>query len=243
MSSTVTAYRSEHVHEDQLDLEALSWTVGPTLTYEPVTVDPAFTLTEVRLAHYRYLTILRLENDVTWQVTKTTSLSVSAGIEDQHYNSLNVSQTADERRGRQIDAKLGVSHLIDPTLRLGGHFRYYDKNARRPFNAYHRYEFAAEGTMLLTGGRFLIASYTHQRDSYQAPDTFTSNDTRHEWTARARLLFGFPVSNLFAGDFATALTGLTATASVERVHAVSNLQDYTYRNNVFTLGLSRKWNF
>ncbi|MGB0629182.1 MAG: tetratricopeptide repeat protein [Alphaproteobacteria bacterium] len=243
LGSTITAYRSEHRRETQLDLEALSWDVGPTLTFEPVNIDPAFTLTEVRLAHQRYLTILRLETETAWQATKKTSLSATTGYEYQHFNSLSVSLTAAERRGRQIDGKIGVAHLLDPTIRLGGHFRYHDKNADRNYHSYHRYEMTAEGTFLLSGGRFLILSYTHQRDIYKEPDTFTSNETRSEWNGRARVLFGFPISNLFEGDWAAALSGLTATMSVERLHAVSNIRDYTYRNNIFAVGLSRKWNF
>lgn len=243
LGSTITAYRSEHLRETEVDLEALSWEIGPTLTFEPVTFDPSFTLTEVRLAHQRYLSIFRLANETSWQVTKRTTLSAAAGYEYQHFNSLSVSQTAAERRGRQVDGKLGIAHLVNPKIRLGGHFRYYDKDADRNYYSYHRYEFAAEGTFLLSGGRFVIVGYTHQRDTYKEPDTFTSNETRAEWNGRGRVLFGFPVSNLFDGDWATALSGLTATMSVERVHSVSNLRDYTYRNNIFAVGMSRKWNF
>ena len=243
LGSTVTAYRSEHRRETQLDLEALSWEIGPTLTYEPVIVDPSFTLTEVRLAHQRYLSIFRLENETAWQVTKKTTLTATAGYEYQHFNSLSVSQTAAERRGRQIDGKLGIAHLLNPKIRLGGHFRYYDKDVDRNYYSHHRYEIAAEGTFLLSGGRFLIVGYTHQRDTYKEPDPFTSDETRSEWNGRGRILFGFPVSNLFEGDWAKAASGLTATMSVERVHAVSNLPDYTYRNNIFAVSLSRKWDF
>lgn len=240
--STVTAYRSEHVHEDQLELEALTWSVGPTLAYEPVTLDPQFSVTKVKLAHQRYLTVIRMENGASWQVTKKTALTALAGWEYQHFNSLHVSLTADERQGRQLDMKFGATHLLHPTIRIGAHVRYYDKNAQRNFNAYHRYEAGAEATVLLTGGRFLIASYTHLRDSYKQADPFAGSDSRNDWSGRARLLFGFPVSNLF-GDLPDFLDGLTVTTSVERFHSVSNLPDYTYRNTTLTAAISRRWSF
>jgi len=243
LGSTITAYRSRHAHEKTLDLAALSWDIGPTLTFEPITLSPAFTLSKVRLAHQRYLTIFRLENETAWQATKKTTVSATAGYEYQHFNSLDVSLTANERRGRQIDGKLGIAHFLDPKIRLGAHFRYYDKDADRNFNSHHRYEIAAEGTFLMSRGRFLIVGYTHQRDTYKEPDTFSSPETRSEWNGRGRILFGFPVSNLFAGEWASVLTGLTATMSVERVHSVSNIRGYTYRNNIFVAGISRKWNF
>lgn len=237
--STVTAYRSEHTFEDQLELKALTWLVGPTLSYEPVTLDPQFSITKVRLAHKRYLTLYRLENGVSWQVTKKTALKALGGWEYQHFNSLPVAQTAAERQGRQLDMKLGATHLLDPTIRVGAHVRYYDKNAQRNFNSYHRYEAGAEATVLLTGGRFLIASYTHQRDSYKEADPFAGSRSRSEWNGRARLLFGFPLTNLF-GELPDLLDGLTATASIERFHSVSNLPDYTYRNTTVSAAITRR---
>lgn len=240
--STVTAYRSQQTYEDQLQLQALTWNVGPTLTYEPVTLDPQFSLTKVRLAHQRYLMVYRLENGVSWQVTKKTALTALAGWEYQHFNSLHVSLTADERQGRQLDMKFGATHLLDPTIRIGAHLRYYDKNAQRNFNAYHRYEAAAEATILLSGGRFLIASYTHQRDSYKQADPFVGSTNRDDWSGRARLLFGFPAANLF-GELPEFLEGLTVTTSVERFHSVSSLPDYTYRNTTVTAAVTRRWSF
>jgi hypothetical protein len=120
LHSTVTAYRSAHTNEDQLELQAVTWNVGPTLTYEPVTIDPQFSVTKVRLARQRYLTVYRLENGASWQVTKKTALTALAGWEFQHFNSLHVSLTAAERQGRQLDMKLGVTHLLEPTVRIGG---------------------------------------------------------------------------------------------------------------------------
>ena len=242
LHSSITAYRSEHTHEDQLELKALTWNVGPTLSYAPVTLDPQFTVTKVRLAHKRYLTVYRLENGVSWQVTKKTALKMLGGWEYQHFNSLPVSQTAAERQGRQLDIKAGATHLIHPMIRIGAHVRYYDKNAQRNFNSYHRYEAAAEATVLLTGGRFLIASYTHQRDSYKEADPFVGSTSRSEWNGRARLLFGFPLSNLF-DDLPDLLDGLTITSSVTRFHSVSNLPDYTYRNTTITAAVTRRWSF
>ena len=70
-----------------------------------------------------------------------------------------------------------------------------------------------------------------------------SGATRRDWSVRTRVLFGLPLANLFDEDIAGVLGGITMTASAERYHQVSNLPDYTYRNNTFTLGLSRKWTF
>lgn len=97
--------------------------------------------------------------------------------------------------------------------------------------------------MLLSGGRFVIATLTLQKDSYKAPDTFISADTRRDYTGRARILFGFPLMNVFEPTWAKVLDGVTATLSVERFHSTSNLPDYTYRNTAIAAGLSRKWTF
>lgn len=243
VNGAVTAYRSEHLHEDQLDLEVGAAELGASLAYEPVTIKPTFSLSKIRLAHFRYLTIARAEAETLYQASKKTVLSATAGIEDQHYNSVPVSTTANEREGRQIDGLLGAKYLIDPTIQVGGHIGYYDKNAKRPYNAYHRYEYQAESTILLTGGRFLLATVTYQKDSYKAPDTFTSDDTRDDWSVRGKLTFGFPVSNLFEREVADFLAGLTATVSIERFHAASNIPDYQYRNTSISAGLSRRWVF
>lgn len=243
VSGAITAYRTEHLHEDQLDLEVGAVEAAMALTYEPVTLTPRLSASKIRLAHQRYLTLTRGELEALYQVTKKTELSATAGGEDHHYNSLNVSSTANEKEGRQIDFELGASHLIEPTVKIGGHVRVYDKNAKRPFNTYHRYEVGAESTVLLTGGRFVIATLTLQKDSYKAPDTFTSSDTRNDTTMRARILFGFPLSNLFGPDYASLVDGITATLSAERFRSGSNIPDYDYRNTTMALGLSRKWTF
>lgn len=243
INGAVTAYRSEHLHEDQLDLEVGAVEAGASLAYEPVTFNPKLSLSKVRLAHFRYLTIARAETETLYQASKKTILSANVGIEDQHFNSVPVSTTANEREGRQIDGKLGGKYLIDPTIQIGGYVGFYDKNAKEPYNAYHRYEYQAESTVLLTGGRFLLGTVTYQKDSYKAPDTFTSDDTRNDWSVRAKLTFGFPVSNLFDKEIANFLTGLTATVSVERFHAASNIPDYEYRNTSISAGFSRRWVF
>jgi hypothetical protein len=96
--------------------------------------------------------------------------------------------------------------------------------------------------VLLTGGRFLIASYTHHQDTYKQADPFAGSANRDDWSGRARLLFGFPAANLF-GDLPELLDGLTVTTSVERFHSVSNLPDYTYRNVTVTAAVTRRWSF
>ena len=73
-------------------------------------------------------------------------------------------------------------------------------------------------------------------------DPFVGSQSRSDWSGRGRLLFGFPVANLF-GDTTSLFDGLTATFSAERFHSVSNLPDYTYRNTTFAAGLSRRWSF
>ncbi len=105
----VSAYRAEHLHEDQLDLEAATGQAGLSLAYEPVTVEPKISYSKIRLAHQRYLTIARFETLATWQVTKMSALFVGAGVEDQHYNGLHVSTSAGDRRGGQTDLRLGGS--------------------------------------------------------------------------------------------------------------------------------------
>lgn len=243
LKAGVSGYRAEHLHEDQLDLEAVSADAGLSMAYEPFTVEPRFSVTDVRLAHQRYLTIARLENLATWQVDKKADLFAGLGWEDQHYNSVHVATSAWEREGRQIDGRIGGHYLVEPTLRIGGYARLYDKNAKKPYNAYHRAEAGAEATMLLSGGSFLIASVVYQRDSYQAPDPFVSAATRNDWSLRSRLLYGFPIANLFDDRVAGWFEGITATVAVERYNQVSTIRDYTYRNTSVSANLTRKWTF
>ncbi len=138
LNGAVTAYKTEHLHEDQLDLEVAGLEVGAELTYEPVIVAPTLSYSKVRLAHQRYLSIARAEAETSYQVTKKTLLNATLGWEDQHFNSLNVSTTAFEKEGRQFDIEIGASYLPEPVLRLRVHAKVYDKNAKTPFNTYHR---------------------------------------------------------------------------------------------------------
>ena len=241
--ASVSAYRSEHVHEDQLDLEAGTGQGGLSLAYEPVTVEPKLSVSKIRLAHQRYLTITRAETLATYQATKTSSLYAGVGLEDQHYNGLHVSTSAGGRTGRQKDLRIGGNTLAEPTLKLGAHVRFYDKDAREKHYAYFRSEAGANATKVLSGGMFVIGSLVYQNDRYDRNEAFVSALTRRDWSVRARLLVGFPLSNLFDESVAGLLDGVTATASAERYMQVSNLPDYTYRNNTFTLGLTRKWSF
>ncbi|TBR26303.1 DUF2860 domain-containing protein [bacterium] len=233
-----TYYRAEQTNLNTLDLQAYSFSVGPSLRLGRTVVSPAAVFDHIRLSEETYLRTRGARVKAERRVNKTLTLNASlAAVFNEHIRTSDV-PTAVERTGNETTLTGGAQLTFSPTQRVNLSAGYQQRDARKMYNAYDRHSFGLTHSWLLGKGRFLLSGLNLDVDRYRAPDLAIANQERADDKARLSLTFGQPLSPL-----GKLFEPFLFTASYEYLQVNSNILNYAYTNNKVSGMLTYRWDY
>lgn len=236
LGADLTYYRAEQTGLDTLDLQAFSFSAGPSLRFGRTTVSPAAVFDHVRLSEETYLRTRGARVRVERRLDRRLTLTGSFATQFNDHIRTTVVPTAQERTGGEATVRGGAQVTLSPTHRLGLEAGYQQRDARQMYNAYDRVIVSLTHSWLLGKGRFLLSGLNVDRDRYRAPDLAIANQHRADDRVRASLTFGQPLSPL-----GRLFEPFLLTASYEYLHVNSNILNYAYSNNKVSGLLTYRW--
>jgi hypothetical protein len=183
---------------------------------------------------------------------KKVDLFAEGSLTRQDFTDITENLTAHERRGNQLEGTAGLLFRPMPSTSLSAAYTYLDKDAKEEYKAYTGKAVEFAHTWLLGKGQFLLNTLVLQRDDYEGPESALAARVRRDKILRVRTTYGAPLG-FFIDEPARLLTGKTIlprllrgivlSASFEYLRSHSNLTNYTYRNEKFSVMLSQRWEF
>ncbi len=242
---SLTYYHAQQAQLGRLDIRSSTLEAGGNIDLTPTTITPVYYERFLRLARQNYMHARGARLRATEQLVQGWSAYTEFQGEDQKYRNISSDQSARLRQGPQWEGAFGTDYVLSPTMRINLEMRYLVKEAREKFNMYTQKQWSASHIWLLGDGMFLLSSFTHQRDTYDDPDTLISVTTRRDETYRGRITYGLPLT-YFTGEgsfLGQVLEGFNLTASFEYYRSGSNLTNYTYDSKKYAIAISKRWDF
>ena len=173
-------------------------------------------------------------------------IDVSSGVRIERQNYLPVTEalTVVQRNGVERSVTLDVAYGLTPSMRLAAGIAYANRHAEEKINAYERLSMRTAHTWLVGKGQFVINSLEVGFENYDEVDTAIVGRRRRDKTLRYRVTYGAPVTFLLIGKILPKpFRDVTVTVTYEYFRSLSNITNFTYRNNKFQVLLLKKWAF
>ena len=121
---------------------------------------------------------------------------------------------------------------------------YADKMAEEEYNSFERLVFQTSHTWLIGKGVFAVNSLELGKDFYSEVDNAIAGRLRKDRTLRYRVTVGAPLTTLLIGKIMPRFfQDMTFSLSYEYFRSLSNITNYTYKNNKGQLLLSKTIEF
>ncbi len=230
---------------DSLDLQSFQYEMGATYKGKWFNVTPLFTASHLFLLSDNFL---RTQGG-TVLIDKTLfnnrlNLHSYNHLEYQDYLNVKAYQTAIERRGNEFTMINGATFALTPTMSITQDIGYVHKEAKSTYNGYDRIFLETSHNWLWPKGQFLINSFTPGFDRYLSDDYAIAARLRRDQTFRYRVTYGAPLSFFFMDKFLPEpVKDVTMTFTYEYYRDLSNITNYTYRNNKFQFLWTKRWEF
>ena len=162
----------------------------------------------------------------------------------QEYLDITENLAAHEREGDRMDATVGFQYALFNPLRFSAKYTRSDKNAKEEYNASTSNVFGLGATVLPGKGQFLSTLLDFGFDRYEAPDFAIASRHRRDKNLQVRLTYGAPLKFFFLSKNPIHfLDNIMLTVVYEYDRSLSNLTNYTYKNNKFQTMMSKKVEF
>ena len=163
------------------------------------------------------------------------------------YNNTRNLPFAREQSGQYHELTVGGRRALDNRTLVHGALSLNSVDAIN-FESYESYELAVDFTRILPADTFLTGSVTIEKQFYQGPDPFITQQTRHDLDTTFNLTYGIPVANLtehLGESFVSPpfLEDVVLTVSAEYQNSNSNIPNFDYDNFRGQFLLNRRWDF
>lgn len=239
-----TYFNQDQTAIDNLDLQSFGYDLGANLKSEWLNVTPKFYASHLYLSREQYLRTQGGSIALNKTLWKRLGLNSTFRIERQSFTGVTESPLAKQRNGRYLELENGFSYALRRDMRVGSSIVYANKSAEEDVNAYERLQLKFSHTWLWPKGQFVLNSVTLGRDSYDEPDRIIAGRRRYDKNLRYRATYGASLETLLIGKILPRpMKDINFTFTYEYFRSLSNLTNYTYRNNKFQLMLSKKIEF
>ena len=239
-----TYFLQEQTQVDSLDIQAFQYEVGGTYKTRYLNFRPSFFASNMFLSRESFLRTQGGNLEIESQITNKFRTFANVRIERQDYLSISENTTSPERKGPRFEYKFGASYLLLPSMKWTSSIAYVNKNAEEDYNAYEGMVLSNTHMWLLGKGQFLINSLNVQFDYYNEPEVAIAGRFRKDKILRYRVTYGAPLETLLIGKILPRpFKDVTFTFSYEYYRDLSNITNYTYRNNKYQCLLTKKWEF
>jgi thioredoxin-like negative regulator of GroEL len=244
---TVNYFLGEQSDTDDLDLQSVSFRTGGVYKGGNFKLTPAIFMSHMTLSRETFLRTQGLELRGSRPLSKRLSSFAFASWAREDYSGVTESSAAFQRKGDRSLLGGGGRYQLTPTMQIGGRGTYTKKNVAEsfPFHAYTGYGVSGHHTWLLGKGQFLVNNLSWNKNFYKEPDFAISSRTRRDKQVRYRLTYGAPLT-FFLGhikELAPWIKETTATFTFERFRALSNVDNYGYKNTKFGAMLTKRVEF
>ncbi len=185
----------------------------------------------------------RIQAAYPWN--RKTSLFTFVQMEAQNYKPLREVPTLNLRTGPEYRLGVGLSHILTPTLILGGSAISVRKDATGFFNDYTGIQLAGRVTWILPKGMFVNGLVSWEYDTYDEADPLFSSRRRKDHLVRANVTFGIPLTLLIPklASRSKLLRKSLLTILGEAYRAFSNVRIFAYTNFRIGAGFTFRFDF
>ena len=244
LTGAATYFRGDQVHLSELDLQAGALEFGGVYDSSPVSIIPNLFARRIMLANKYYGSSKGANLRVEHQWDAATQLYTFIEDDFQKYQSIAESRSSPERDGPQYTWGNGVSYALNPAMRISVELDAIRKKAARNYDSYDGAQLQLSHTWVFGDGMFLLTSVSGEQDLYDENDPLVSGMRRRDRLGKLRMTLGAPLGVLFDGEHMPAiLKDVTLSLTSEAVRALSNLENYNYKDRRASIGISKRWEF
>lgn len=245
-------YLAEQTIVDSLDISSYSGQIGPAFKNRFVNVTPTYYFSHTLLSRETFLRVSGGALNLERILFKKYKPFAVIRLEHQDFQSIAENPSGHERRGNQLQAVLGTSYRINRNMSVSIGYTLTDKDAKEEYKAYMGHAVNLAHFWILPKGQFLTNSVNLSRDNYEAPQLTLSGMNRRDKTIRTRTAYGAPLSFYFdepsqwlrgKDTLPGFMKNFILSFTYEYTRELSNLTNYTYGNNKFSVMVSKRLEF
>ncbi len=255
---SATYFHNEQMQIDPQDIQSGSASVALKLNYEPFTMTPKITYTNLQLSrehfHSSWGAEVRFDRRNFLPNYGGIDGHFTLGVKDERFSPIFENGLGPERDGQRVEAEFGLKKQFTPNHILAGTALYTRKLPyEKSFNGFRGHKVSLQHTWLLGEGQFLLTGLDYATNLYKEPDpSVTAFQTRHDTQVRFRVTYGAPLSNFMSESyFGTEaskkyydfLKDWTWTVTGEILDQGSNIPNFSYQNRRAQTMLTRSWDF
>lgn len=218
---------------------------GLAFDLAPFTLTPTLYANHYRIAKQQAVNSAGVRLRLDYALSGTAQLYGFQEFERQLYYPIALSSVAVEDTGMQYSTGAGFATQYRPDMRLSVEVARARKVARFGYRSSAGHSLTVSHTFLLGGGAFAQIEGYWRVDNYDSGDPSVSALTRRrDRPLEARALVGVPVALVFDPDgVSDVLRDLTFTASMRLARNGSNLVNYEYHRDRFSIALVKRIEF
>lgn len=238
-------YGADQLRDNNLDLRVFGARVGMTLYFGSFTLTPRAGADLVRLEDQNYMTAVRGEARLDWQLLPDFDPFVEFGLADENFDDVSAAPSGEDRTGLRRRLAVGFNWQILPRVSLAMTGERQVKEAREDYEGYHGYALRVAPLLVLDHGQFLRGDFIVRRRDYFGPDAVVSSETRGDTDYVAGVSYGAPLS-FFASPLpplARALEDVRILVTLEQERNVSNIPNYDFLSHRAQFLITRSFRF
>lgn len=218
---------------------------GLAFDLAPFTLTPTLYANHYRIAKQQAVNSAGLRLKLDYALTGATQIYGFQEFERQRYYPIALSSVASDDTGMQNSTGLGFATQYRPDMRLTMEVARARKVAVYGYRSSQGHSLTIGHTWLLGGGAFAQVEGYWRVDNYDSGDaTVSENTRRRDRPLEARAVVGVPVSLVFDPDgVSDFLRDLTFTASARLARNTSNLVNYEYHRDRYSVALVKRLEF
>jgi tetratricopeptide (TPR) repeat protein len=218
---------------------------GIALDLAPFTLTPSVYGNHYRIAKQQAVNSVGTRLKLDYALTGTAQVYGFQEVERQRYYPMALSSVAPDDTGFQYSTGLGFATQYQPDLRFSVEVARVRKVAVFGYRSSKGHSLTVGHTWLLGGGAFASLEGYWRVDNYDSGDpTVSENTRRRDRPLEARALVGVPVALVLDPDgVSDFLRDLTFTASARLARNGSNLVNYEYHRDRYSIALVKRIEF
>jgi tetratricopeptide (TPR) repeat protein len=218
---------------------------GIALDLASFTLTPALYANHYRIAKQQAVNSAGLRFKLDYAFTGATQFYGFQEFERQLYYPIALSDVAADDTGMQYSTGLGAASQYRPDMRVSVEIARTRKVAKYGYRSSWGHSLTLGHTWLLGGGAFFQLEGYWRVDNYDSGDpTISENTRRRDRPLEGRALLGVPVAlALDPGGVSDVLRDLTFTAAARLARNGSNLVNYEYHRDRYSVALVKRIEF
>jgi uncharacterized protein (PEP-CTERM system associated) len=230
---SATYYETDQNELDSQNVQLIGFKTGPQFDFYDIntTVGLFAGYNMIELNEEDYLTTKTLEGTTKHQFTDRFSMNSTLSYEYREFEDSSTVSTYSEKSGAAGQAKLGAQYKFSPSTWVDASVTYRAENTEREYTDYDSLGGNLSLTHLITPKLFVQASGGLTEKDYDGADALISATTVREDTDYiGSLTIGYEFHD-----------NMVITGGYTRRKVDSNLQNYEYENDRFSVAVSYKF--